>query len=198
MPRIVDHQQRRALIAQASADIIAEHGLEQATMREIAARAGVSKGIVEHYFANKEDVIGAALEWANQRYRERESRHVGGRQGIEALRARLRCALPLTTESRREWRIRLRFWSLAAFEPQVQAEQRVRLMSSRALFAEDIRQAVARGELPAALDCARAAEQLMHMVAGVSCNALLDAAHYPRRHLLALVEDALDSLRNAP
>ena len=92
MPKIVDHDERREFIARVCAEVIAEHGLEQATLREIAARSGVSKGIVEHYFANKDDVIAAALEWVNQRYLRREQRNTAGKHGLDALAARLRCA----------------------------------------------------------------------------------------------------------
>ena len=59
MPRIVDHAERRAAIARSAALAIAELGLEQATMREIAARSGVSKGIVAHYFAREQAALDA-------------------------------------------------------------------------------------------------------------------------------------------
>ncbi|HAN67382.1 MAG TPA: TetR family transcriptional regulator, partial [Halieaceae bacterium] len=74
MPKQVDHEQRRAMIASAAARCIAENGLQGTTMRAIALSSGVSKGIVEHYFTDKDAVIAAALEQMNLRYVRREQR----------------------------------------------------------------------------------------------------------------------------
>ncbi|WP_233157170.1 MULTISPECIES: TetR family transcriptional regulator [Amycolatopsis] len=37
------------------------------SLREVAAEAGVSMGRVQHYFASKDDMLGFALELANER-----------------------------------------------------------------------------------------------------------------------------------
>jgi len=200
MPRIVDHEQRRAAIARVAALTIAEIGLERATMREIAARSGVSKGIVEHYFANRDEVIETALEWANARYVARETRRTRGLQGLESLRARLLCVLPLTAESRQEWKIRLCFWSVAAVDPQARRAQRARLDLTRERFVADLETARVLGQTPAGTDAAAAANELIHLVAGLACDALLDPAYYSRAYLLAMIDKTLNRLngRTAP
>ena len=200
MPRIVDHEQRRAAIARVAALTIAEIGLERATMREIAARSGVSKGIVEHYFANRDEVIETALEWANARYVARETRRTRGLQGLESLRARLLCVLPLTAESRQEWKIRLCFWSVAAVDPQARRAQLARLDLTRERFVADLETARVLGQTPAGTDAAAAANELIHLVAGLACDALLDPAYYSRAYLLAMIDKTLNRLngRTAP
>ena len=200
MPRIVDHEQRRAAIARVAALTIAEVGLERATMREPAARSGVSKGIVEHYFANRDEVIETALEWANARYVARETRRTRGLQGLESLRARLLCVLPLTAESRQEWKIRLCFWSVAAVDPQARRAQRARLDLTRERFVADLETARVLGQTPAGTDAAAAANELIHLVAGLACDALLDPAYYSRAYLLAMIDKTLNRLngRTAP
>ena len=200
MPRIVDHEQRRAAIARVAALTIAEIGLERATMREIAARSGVSKGIVEHYFANRDEVIETALEWANARYVARETRRTRGLQGLESLRARLLCVLPLTAESRQEWKIRLCFWSVAAVDPQARRAQRARLDLTRERLVADLETARVLGQTPAGTDAAAAANELIHLVAGLACDALLDPAYYSRAYLLAMIDKTLNRLngRTAP
>lgn len=195
MPKIVDHDERRAYIARVSAEIIAEQGLEQATLREIAARSGVSKGIVEHYFANKDDVIAAALDWVNTRYLRREQRTTAGKRGLEAVAARLRCALPLTADSLREWKIRLRFWSLAAFDLDVRGPQSERLAATRERFEADLREAIGLGEVTG-IDPVAEADRLIHLVAGVSCTALLDPSYYNRRYIRSVIDDAVAELRH--
>jgi AcrR family transcriptional regulator len=52
-------QDKRTLILQATLDLIAEEGWLGAPMAKVAKRAGVSAGIIYHYFANKDDLIRA-------------------------------------------------------------------------------------------------------------------------------------------
>jgi TetR/AcrR family transcriptional regulator, transcriptional repressor of bet genes len=54
-----EEARRRDLVA-ATLDIVAELGLEKATVREIAKRAGVTPGLIRHYFENKELMFQAA------------------------------------------------------------------------------------------------------------------------------------------
>ena len=61
MPKVVDHEERRSVIASAAADLIAEVGIEAATMKGIAVRAYVTTGAVTHYVDSKDEVILAAL-----------------------------------------------------------------------------------------------------------------------------------------
>ncbi|WP_417600970.1 TetR/AcrR family transcriptional regulator [Pararhodobacter oceanensis] len=53
-------QTRRADLIAATLDLIAEGGPQAATVRAIATRAGVTPGLIRHYFATKEDLIAAA------------------------------------------------------------------------------------------------------------------------------------------
>lgn len=50
---------RRAALIAATQDIIAERGLQGTNVRDIAARAGVTGGLIRHYFAGKDDLIQA-------------------------------------------------------------------------------------------------------------------------------------------
>ena len=56
-----EERRRDALIA-AALDIIAEDGPRAATVRAIAARAGVTAGLIRHYFSNKEELTHAAYQ----------------------------------------------------------------------------------------------------------------------------------------
>ncbi|CAH0338564.1 transcriptional regulator BetI [Rhizobium sp. CECT 9324] len=57
--RAGETERRNDLIA-ATLDSISEHGLEGATVRDIAARAGVTGGLIRHYFAGKDQMLQAA------------------------------------------------------------------------------------------------------------------------------------------
>jgi Bacterial regulatory proteins, tetR family. len=58
----VGEETRRAALIEATLDLIAEGGPQAATVRAIALRAGVTPGLIRHYFATKEDLVAAAHE----------------------------------------------------------------------------------------------------------------------------------------
>lgn len=61
----------RARLLSATLDVIGETGLESATIKQIASRAGCNHGLVHYYFRNKEELLVAAIEVANERYAAR-------------------------------------------------------------------------------------------------------------------------------
>jgi AcrR family transcriptional regulator len=62
--------QRRTQIMRAVMACISEQGLEKATMRNVADRAGVSTGTIAYYFKSKKEMVDAALLEASQAYME--------------------------------------------------------------------------------------------------------------------------------
>jgi AcrR family transcriptional regulator len=50
MPKLVDHDERRRLIAQAAWRVISRDGVRAASVRTVAAEAGLSTGALRHYF----------------------------------------------------------------------------------------------------------------------------------------------------
>lgn len=52
--------ERRQDLIRATLDCISEHGLQGATVRQIAARAGVTGGLIRHYFTGKDQMLQAA------------------------------------------------------------------------------------------------------------------------------------------
>jgi len=63
MPKIVDHDERRRWIAAAVSDIAATDGLGDVSFRTVAARAGVSVSLVQHYFGDKATLLRTTLEF---------------------------------------------------------------------------------------------------------------------------------------
>ncbi|MFC6642882.1 TetR/AcrR family transcriptional regulator [Sulfitobacter profundi] len=55
-------EHRREALIKATLSLIAEKGVQAATVRAIAARADVSQGMIRHHFSSKEDLITAAYE----------------------------------------------------------------------------------------------------------------------------------------
>lgn len=52
--------ERRKALIRATLDCVAERGLQAATVREVAVRAGVTNGLIRHYFETKDQMIQEA------------------------------------------------------------------------------------------------------------------------------------------
>jgi len=61
-PRIVDKQEKRAVITRAAMKVFARKGFQGASVDDIAEAAGISKGSLYGYFNNKEDLFYATFQ----------------------------------------------------------------------------------------------------------------------------------------
>ncbi len=194
MPKVVDHEERRLEISRVAALLISRGGLEAATIREIARESGYSKGVVEHYFENKEELIDGALSWANSQYERRVAQTTRDQQGLEAMRKRMEATLPMTTAVCDEWKIRLVFWGMAAIDPVLRNRQEKRTQHAVDLFSKDIQDAMAAGELKGDMDAASEARQLVNSITGISIAALHNRPLYTASFLRAELEKLLQRL----
>lgn len=71
MPRRVDHEERRQHIAAALLRVISRDGLDAVSLRHVATEAGVTAGMVQHYFPSKDAMMQFAMRTASARYEER-------------------------------------------------------------------------------------------------------------------------------
>jgi AcrR family transcriptional regulator len=103
MPKRVDHEERRRQIATAVLRVLATRGIEAASVRTVAAEAGVSAGAVQHYFTTKDELLGFALAYGNTLLAQRGLK-LGAEHNPTTPRERFRlfCTLliPLDEDSR--------------------------------------------------------------------------------------------------
>ncbi|HSQ00999.1 MAG TPA: TetR family transcriptional regulator C-terminal domain-containing protein [Candidatus Dormibacteraeota bacterium] len=195
MPKIVQHDERRAAIARAAWRTIARDGVDASTVRAIARDAGCSTGVLQHYFPDKDALLLHALRLATARTGGRMARRAQAAGGATALREVLREALPLDADSRLEWRIWLAFWGRAVNDANLAAEQRRRYVEWRGLLRGLLRDAQRRGDLPRRLDPGREAEALVAFVDGIGLSATLEPARLPPARQRALVDAYVARLR---
>lgn len=92
---------RRAQIAQCAAEAIAEVGYADASMAEIARRAGVAKSVVSYHFSDKEELLGEVLRTALATYaRFMEPRMAAATSASGKLRAYLTGTVSYIAEHR--------------------------------------------------------------------------------------------------
>ncbi|WP_407547923.1 TetR family transcriptional regulator C-terminal domain-containing protein [Streptomyces sp. Pv4-95] len=60
MPKIVDREERRREVVEAVFRVVARGGIQQATLQNVAAEAGLAVGSVRHYFESHPELLTAA------------------------------------------------------------------------------------------------------------------------------------------
>lgn len=104
----------REALTEALFEVAAESGLETATVRVIAARAGVSIGALQHHFATKDELYAAAFATLVARVRSRIEAVDLSAPLPDRLRAALGELLPLDDVRTREARVMAAFAARAA------------------------------------------------------------------------------------
>lgn len=89
LPRLSIEQLRRQELAVAAYEILQEEGIAGTTLAKVADRAGMSKGIVLHYFKGKDELLEVVMRRANSLLRDEVvalmSQATTPRQRIEAI-----------------------------------------------------------------------------------------------------------------
>lgn len=126
MPKVgVQPIRRRQLIA-ATIEAIHAYGYDDTTIARIAARAGLSSGIISHYFGSKDELLAATMRSLLSDLRHQLLDRL---KGVEAPMARIegvvaanfgeaQCTAPVITA----W---LAFWAQVPHEPELARLQRI-------------------------------------------------------------------------
>jgi AcrR family transcriptional regulator len=123
VPKRVDHEERRQEIATAVWRIAAERGLPAATLREVAATAGVSMRLVQYYFGTTARMRRYALDLITARAAERMRAKLADTPPTPAaiVRTCLLELLPTDDESRLMTRVHAAYHAAALHDPDLAA-----------------------------------------------------------------------------
>jgi AcrR family transcriptional regulator len=198
MPKIVDHAQRRRDLLEATADVIATEGLQAATVRRIARHASCTTGLVTHYFPDKEGLVIGALGLEHQKAAERMAASARQTSGLNALRAVLVEALPLTEAGEHEWRVWLSFWGIAWTSLALSQEHRNRYGLWRSAVRHLLGEAARLGETRPGLDLSLEADRLVALVDGLGLQACYEPGVLPPARVLAVIDAELVRLALLP
>ena len=190
MPKIVDHDLRKQELVSATWQVIARTGIVGVTTREIAREAGVSTGVLAHYFANKEELLAAALNRSHQQVYARLRERTQGLLGLDALRVVMLEALPLDEQRLLEAQIEVNFWSLALGHEALRELQHEEFERFWDVLHYRVSEAQKLGQVWPDLDADDVTHQLMVLVEGLSLEAVL----YPSRATPERQTATLDSV----
>lgn len=164
--------QRGAHVLRAVVDVIAERGLEAATMRNVAAAAGISLAQVQYYFRSKDELVAAAFHHVNELFDLKLATIDLSGPPRRVLRQALELWLPLDDPRARDARVWLAFSAAAATSPTLKeiaaaTDHELRIAIARLLDA-----AAAEGDLPEVTDTETESALLLAVVDGLVVQAL--------------------------
>lgn len=159
----------RDRLLDAALELFSRHGYGDTNVADVARRAGVSKGLVYHYFDTKQQLLAAVMSRGAERVEAALARHDPA-AGAAALPALVMEVLGLVAEDLPYWRLR--------FALRMRPDLREELALDR--WSRDLEEALEAG-LRAAGSRAAAAEAraLAAAVEGVAQQYVLDPDGYP-------------------
>jgi AcrR family transcriptional regulator len=169
MPKVVDQDERRRLIAEAVRRIAADRGLEAVSLGEVAAEAGISKGLVQHYFASKDEM----LRYATTVLRGQVEEQLPADLGAAGLRATILALLPVDEKTRSDALVANAFLMRAIKDPEIAERFRAGHAQLRTLIAELVVRGQAAGEVSMDLEPTTEADLLLALVSGLADAVLL-------------------------
>ncbi len=182
---------RKAALTEALLRIVAERGLDQVSVREVASAAGVSIGTVQHYFPTKDEMLGAAFAEVVRQVRARLAAVERGDDIRRNLSNVLREFLPLDARRSEEARIMLAFATRAATSPALAEVQRSVLGEIVEALSEAFARAAGRVD---AAETKRAAHIAIAAADGLALHAVSAPGWISRSQLAAALELLLDRL----
>jgi AcrR family transcriptional regulator len=193
MPKIVDAAERREEVLEATWRVMARGGIDRVSIREIAAEAGCSTGVIAHYFKNKDDVLMSALLRVSRREADRIGARTSGLKGLAALEAIIEEVLPVGEERTLEMAVWMSFWGRAVGDERLVAEQRRHYAAWRSVLERHLREAVGLGEIRD-VDCSAEATRLAGLIDGVGIQAVFEPQRFSGRRPVQLLGEYLAAL----
>lgn len=119
MPKLIDHTRRREQIAEAAWRVIVRDGVAGASVRTVAAEAGLSTGALRHIFASQADLLVFALRLVSDRAKARVAALPVLPTAAETVEAVAAQFIPLDRDRRAEMEVYLALFTAANADAQL-------------------------------------------------------------------------------
>ena len=166
--------ERREAILAAACRAILRRGFHATRIADIAREAGTSSGTVHYHFETKDDVLTAALRWANEQPYVRMDGLLGrDADEVSRLATLLELSIPYEGVPREEWIVFLELWGRLLHRPDLLPDGEDLESRWRGYFFDLIREGTARGAFDPPAGPDEAADRLVAMVDGLGLKAVL-------------------------
>lgn len=203
MPRTADHAARRRQITSAVRELATNEGIGRVTIARSAAHAGISVGLVQHYYTTKEDLLADTLTSVLQDILDRvdaaiarsERRYARIEQMMDAAFQQL---LPLDDSRRQEAYLRHAFAGLALDDQGLREHQRRfdDVIIERSV--QGIRNGMHCGEVLPGTDALLEAQATLALVDGLAMRLLLSDRPADRRRARRAISARMATIFRGP
>ncbi|WP_127486018.1 TetR/AcrR family transcriptional regulator [Paenibacillus ehimensis] len=194
MPKIVDHEKQRHIVAQAALKVIQKFGLEQATVRNIAKEAGLSVGSMRHYFSTQVELFAFCMGLYAQRVQKRVAALTVEKPFLPDLKQLLLQFLPVNEERTKEMEVWFLFNAKVMIYPELKKVSE-EMQNGLYRIAEFVIETLVESNLAKpGLDAALEAEKLYALVDGLAIHQLMQPGRLSPDRLEYLLDQHLSSL----
>lgn len=194
-PRDPDRiETRRREVAKATLRVIAEHGIEGASLRTIAQAGGFTTGTLAYYFRNKQEVLLFAGRSVLGGLVERLDTALSGQLDLRSLERALLKELPTGEKTRLGWQIWLAFTARVASDGDFRREHENRYAQLRALVRSNLDAAGKAGNLASGIDRATEVDRILTLLDGLGLQALLEPERFPPLHQRRILRSTIRAL----
>ena len=175
-------EESREKILRAALAVFARHGFEQASVRLIAAEAGVSPGLMYNYFGSKDDLLRAIYERCMRDVKESFARGDAAGSPRERLERLIRSSFEIVRDNMEFWRLSYSLRTQPAASGRIAVYVRESSENIRRLLERYLAEAgVKNPDVEALL--------LFALIDGISQHYVLEKERYPLKKVVsALVE----------
>jgi AcrR family transcriptional regulator len=182
---------RRRQILKAAVQVIAENGLCDTGIKDVADQAGTSPALVIYYFGKKDVLLAEALSFADERFYAETADAVAGMSSardrlVELVRCS--CSVGEGEDDFDEWVLWLDLWARAPRDPDVARDRQAMDRRWRATITEIVRQGQAAGEF-SPIDADGFALRLGALIDGLAIQVVLHDPEVTRERMFDLVLD---------
>lgn len=197
MPKIVDHEKQRKMLAAAAIRVIRDHGLEHATVRNIAKEAGLSVGSMRHYFATQAELFAFCMNLFADRVQQRVEALQMNESVLQNMKNLLLQFLPLDEDRKIEMEVWFSFTAKVLVYPELkklsdQMHQGM-YMSAQYVIEELQTQGLADPDMEAAIET----EKLYALIDGLAIHMLMQPERLTAERVEQVIEQHLNMLCQA-
>ena len=193
MPKIIDHDARRIELAIAACEAIYRFGMDKLTMKDVGQVAGYTTGVLTHYFANKDELMLAALDYAwlsiqekmEIRLSQEEPDYIGFLSEL----------MPISDENRIAVVVWFHFWLRGLTNTSLAERHRVNREAWLVKLTAVLTTMQARGEIGAGIDISTEVVGVDAFINGIALRAIINPDEWPTERQLSELRRYLKRLR---
>jgi AcrR family transcriptional regulator len=191
MPKIVNYDQRREELGTALLEVLARDGIEGVSVRSVAAQAGWTRGVIAHYFSDRDELLLYAYRLALQR--EAAAAQTDA-DPVDALVSLLVRALPIDEISSLDYRIFLGLLGRLADRPDLAASLATDHADYETRVLMAVQKATSTGTIRTTLEPELLAEMLSIYVDGLTVGCAINPSLNTREHLELRIRSFIKAL----